>query len=279
MTDGLAELRKREYPGRGIILGSTIDGNDGVCVYFVTGRSGSSKARRLVHDEKNGVVHVEATDPKLVEKGSRVLLEYPAIAIVESNLVVSNGAQTNVLADLVREEGDIEEYLCRRDSCIYDSKLGWIDLASYEPDKPIFTSRIVGHMDLKYRYWRGTNLGSDFRFQLGTFFRGKDASKFGNKAPQSLVCKHDIYAFQSFHPEVQIQPGEGKMITTYDGDRNDLRHPRQMPLDVMIETQTAEDTANAVWEALTPDLRVGVAAVHMNMKTLESRFWIINGCE
>jgi len=126
----LEALRRMAYPGRGIVVGMDPAGERRAVVYFVTGRSPSSRARRLVRE--GGTVWTKPTDADVLKTGNPELLIYPA-AIVRGGLAVSNGRQTADISAGIgpgRSPRDILERALER----------W----DYEPDAPIFTPRISG---------------------------------------------------------------------------------------------------------------------------------------
>ncbi|MBS3134984.1 hypothetical protein J4406_01260, partial [Candidatus Woesearchaeota archaeon] len=137
--DNLEALSK-EYIGRAIVIGKTNE-NIPFVTYILTGRSDSSKARILKFDERYGVTYTEPTDRAVLERGSPVLLLYPAIASIdEGKIVVSNGAQTKlILNQLMRSKGanssrSVLENSLGESFFEYDPKLGLIDITSFEPD-------------------------------------------------------------------------------------------------------------------------------------------------
>lgn len=126
----LEALRRMTYPGRGIILGLDPAGRRLAVAYFVTGRSPSSRARRLVRE--GGTVWTKPTDADVLSKGNPELLIYPA-AIVRGGLAVSNGRQTaDVSAGIAPDRAPRE--------ILEQALKNW----DYEPDAPIFTPRISG---------------------------------------------------------------------------------------------------------------------------------------
>ncbi|MBW3018076.1 IMP cyclohydrolase, partial [Candidatus Woesearchaeota archaeon] len=134
MVEGLENLAKMEYPGRFIILGQDVSGEQGVVVYGVTGRSVSSQARKFVFNEEHEVLRTDVTDKEQLEKGSPALLIYPAIARKGSFVVVSNGAQTSLLYEAVPKgipgfDPNVSMMSAFKNyNYAYDPKLGWINL-------------------------------------------------------------------------------------------------------------------------------------------------------
>ena len=113
MTDFLAFLRAKPYPGRGIAVG-----RDRV-YYFIMGRSENSRNRIFVKTDDG--IRTEAHDPaKMVDPS---LIIYHPVRRTDKTLVVTNGDQT----DTIVNTGDFRAALMTRE---------------YEPDEPNFTPRI-----------------------------------------------------------------------------------------------------------------------------------------
>ncbi|MFA7302317.1 MAG: IMP cyclohydrolase [Candidatus Paceibacterota bacterium] len=87
-------MARNTYPGRGIVVGRSEDGNHLVQVYWIMGRSPSSRNRRFVQDDKR--VYTDTLDPA-IERDPLTLFnamnEYPQF------FAVSNGAQTDRMLD------------------------------------------------------------------------------------------------------------------------------------------------------------------------------------
>ncbi len=151
MANNFSALGKMIYSGRGITIGMTQNGNSFIG-YTLTGRSPSSQARKLVYDEGNQVVRIEVTDPEQLRKGNTALLVYPAIAHLDGRLIASNGIQTELIYTTAKGSGftnplDILQSAMSRESPRYDPQNGWLDITSFEPDKPNFTPRISGFLN------------------------------------------------------------------------------------------------------------------------------------
>lgn len=120
------DFKKNIYPGRGIIMGLNEAGDLLIQVYFIMGRSESSRNRRFILE--NGTVRTEAIDKSKVEHPELII--YNALTSVGEFHIVSNGRQTDTIAnklDLKSALGDWE----------------------YEPDAPNFTPRISGTFNQK----------------------------------------------------------------------------------------------------------------------------------
>lgn len=124
--DSIAEkLKDNTYPGRGIILGITPDGTKKIAAYFIMGRSSNSR-NRVFSEEPDGI-STEAFDPSLLEDPSLII--YHPVRELGEDLIVTNGDQTDTIADTMRAGGSFEEALRTRE---------------FEPDGPNWTPRISG---------------------------------------------------------------------------------------------------------------------------------------
>ena len=111
------------YPGRGIIVGMTPDGENAVAAYFIMGRSVNSRNRVFV--KKDGAVFTEPFDPSKVEDPSLII--YAALRQFKNRLIVTNGDQTDTVRDGFLAGKSFAEALTSRE---------------FEPDGPNFTPRI-----------------------------------------------------------------------------------------------------------------------------------------
>ncbi len=120
-----AVLSGNLYPGRGILIGETEDGQSAVLAYFLMGRSAHSKNRVLV--EQSGSVFTEAVDLQKVVDPSLIL--YAAVRPFGQEIIVTNGDQTDTVFQGLSEGKTLEEALESR---------------TFEPDAPHYTPRISG---------------------------------------------------------------------------------------------------------------------------------------
>lgn len=125
MQDLTAYLAQRTYPGRGIVLGLSHDGQYGVAAYFIMGRSPNSRNR--VFDQTSDGIAARALDENKVIDPSLIL--YNPVRMVDNTLIVTNGDQTDTVFDALRAGQSFEDALQTR---------------TYEPDAPHYTSRISG---------------------------------------------------------------------------------------------------------------------------------------
>ena len=120
MTDFLAFLRSNPYPGRGIAVGKNR------IYYFIMGRSENSRNRIFSLTEDG--IRTEAYDASKMRDPSLII--YHPVRSMGSDLIVTNGNQT----DTIRDMGDFRAALATRE---------------YEPDEPNWTPRIsaICHAD------------------------------------------------------------------------------------------------------------------------------------
>ena len=113
------------YPGRGIVLGVTPDGQTAVAAYFIMGRSVNSR-NRVFLEEPDGI-RTEAHDPALM-KDPHLIIYHP-VRQIGQGLIVTNGDQTDT----------IWEYLAKGESweCALRTR-------QFEDDGPNWTPRISG---------------------------------------------------------------------------------------------------------------------------------------
>lgn len=123
-------LAGNSYPGRGLVLGRSADGEAWLQLYWIMGRSANSRNRVFVAD--GGKLRTEPFDVASVEDPSLIL--YDAMLELERVYLVSNGDQTRTLADALERGGSFEGALATRER---------------EPDAPNYTPRISGMIDLR----------------------------------------------------------------------------------------------------------------------------------
>ncbi|MDO5601651.1 MAG: IMP cyclohydrolase [Oscillospiraceae bacterium] len=128
------ELKTNSYPGRGIILGRSGDGEKVLIAYFIMGRSENSRNR--VFTEKDGGIITEAADPKKLADPSLII--YAPVRVLNGETIVTNGDQTDTIYEYLQAGKTFEEALRTR---------------TFEPDAPNYTPRISGlvHQDGSFR--------------------------------------------------------------------------------------------------------------------------------
>lgn len=119
------ELKNNPYPGRGIVIGKSPDGQNAVIAYFIMGRSENSRNRIFV--KENGGIRTQAFDPLKLTDPSLVI--YAPVRVMGDTTIVTNGDQTDTIFDLMKDGKTFEESLRTRE---------------FEPDAPNYTPRISG---------------------------------------------------------------------------------------------------------------------------------------
>lgn len=117
------ELRKNSYPGRGIIVGRSADGEKAALAYFIMGRSQNSRNRVFVTNGEG--IRTEAFDPSKLEDPSLII--YAPVRVLGNMTIVTNGDQTDTVYELMQKGLTFEEALRTR---------------TFEPDAPNYTPRI-----------------------------------------------------------------------------------------------------------------------------------------
>ena len=120
-----ALLREHPYPGRGIVLGKSADGAKAVIAYFIMGRSENSR-NRIFETTEDGIRTKAFDESKMVDPS---LIIYHPVRVVGEDTVVTNGDQTDTVANFLKEGKSYFEAL--RTRC-------------YEPDPDNYTPRISG---------------------------------------------------------------------------------------------------------------------------------------
>ena len=209
------ELKGNRYPGRGIIIGMTPDGTRLVQVYWIMGRSENSRNRIFVLEE-DGSVRTEARDPAKLTDPS-LIIYYPVRQSAGAH-IVTNGDQTDTIAEFIAKGGTFEDALKTR---------------TFEPDAPNFTPRISGIVqpgDPHAAY--------------------KLAILKSNRGNEALTQRH-------FFTYEQPIPGFGHLIHTYQGDGNPLPsfegEPKLVPL-----FDDPNETLDFYWERLDEENRISL---------------------
>lgn len=124
--DAAKYLSGNEYPGRGVLLGTSPSGK-AVLAYFIMGRSDNSRNRvfRLQGDD----VMIYPYDKSKVEDPSLII--YAPVRTEGLQTIVTNGDQTDTVRDFLAQGKGWLEALCSR---------------TFEPDEPNWTPRVSGLM-------------------------------------------------------------------------------------------------------------------------------------
>lgn len=119
------DLQANSYPGRGIILGKSEDGENAVIAYFIMGRSENSR-NRIFKEYEQGIRTQAFDEAKLVDPS---LIIYAPVRVIGNDTIVTNGDQTDTVYDFIKKGESFESALRTR---------------TFEPDEPNFTPRISG---------------------------------------------------------------------------------------------------------------------------------------
>ena len=118
-------LKTTVYPGRGIIIGNSADGENIVAAYFIMGRSENSKNR--VFEKTWDGIRTKAFDESKLKDPSLVI--YSPIRRYQNHIIITNGDQTDTIYNYLSNGEGFADALYTR---------------TFEPDPPIFTPRISG---------------------------------------------------------------------------------------------------------------------------------------
>lgn len=121
------ELKNNDYPGRGIIIGKSLDGKNAVTAYFIMGRSVNSRNRVFVETEDG--IKTKAFDPSLLTDPHLII--YSPVRVLGNKTIVTNGDQTDTIYELMNQQQTFEQSLRTRE---------------FEDDAPNYTPRISGIM-------------------------------------------------------------------------------------------------------------------------------------
>ncbi|MBO6148874.1 MAG: IMP cyclohydrolase [Lachnospiraceae bacterium] len=119
------DLKDNSYPGRGIVLGRSEDGNKAVLAYFIMGRSENSRNRIFIEDGDG--IRTQAFDESKMQDPSLII--YAPVRVMGGITIVTNGDQTDTIYEEMGKGKSFEESLRGRE---------------FEPDKPNYTPRISG---------------------------------------------------------------------------------------------------------------------------------------
>jgi IMP cyclohydrolase len=123
-------LSSNAYPGRGIVIGKSLDGKKAAMAYFIMGRSENSRNR--VFKEVKNEVTIYPFDSSKVEDPRLII--YSPIRQINNFTIVTNGDQTDTIYNYIDSGKSFEKALETR---------------CFEPDSPNFTPRISGILDFE----------------------------------------------------------------------------------------------------------------------------------
>lgn len=222
MIDPLAS----RYPGRFIIIGH--DGDSAVAIYGATGRSPSSLARKFT--QRGNEIFMAGIDDTVSKEGNPELLEYPAVRIFQSGMVVANGRQIEHVTALLG--GETQKQI---DSFLHTE--------TYEPDE-YSTPRITGLVS-------ETDAGV---FDEALHIVRRHVSDVDRSSWTLTPEEHSGFFISTYEGE------DTKPTPSFSGD----------PRAVVLNFGSANIAVTAVYDRLAPpagkvDYRVGVIALYKKL--------------
>ena len=211
------------YPGRGIIVGMTPDGEHAVAAYFIMGRSVNSRNRVFV--KKEGAVFTEPFDPSKVEDPSLII--YAALRQYKNHLIVTNGDQTDTVRDGFLMGKGFAESLTSRE---------------FEPDGPNFTPRISAVLNFEPRH---------FNYEMSIL---KSADEAGSACARYHFAYPGIPGLGHF---LHTYVCDGNPLPTFQGEPERVAIPER--IDEFADTlwnNLNEDNKISLWVRYT-DLATG----------------------
>ena len=118
-------LSENSYPGRGIIIGKSENGEKAMIAYFIMGRSENSRNR--IFERFDGGMRTKAFDESKLSDPHLII--YNPYLTYENVDIITNGDQTNTVYDFLLKGETFEDALRTRE---------------FEDDAPNFTPRISG---------------------------------------------------------------------------------------------------------------------------------------
>lgn len=225
-------LLEMQYPGRAIIGGTELSGENNFMAYILTGRSDSSQARELYFEKEKDAIGIRSTDKEATSKGNEEYLLYDK-AIIRKNdgsLISANGKHIFLIDNEFGNTKTSEQIL--EDAFREDT-----ELTSYEKD-PLSTPRI------------GAITKDD---ELSTV-----VIREGEKGNREV----DIHTRN-------LRLGLATIVATYQGDVNSPRSFGK-PKEWIMPNYRPKGLTERIWEDLKPslgdkDVRVSVASMFSQM--------------
>jgi IMP cyclohydrolase len=121
-------LKQNPYPGRGLVVGRSSDGEGWLIVYFIMGRSENSRNRRFRAEGDR--LWTEPVDPSLVKDPSLII--YDAMLALPGTQIVGNGDQVKTAFEFLERGERFASAMETRER---------------EPDAPNYTPRITAKLD------------------------------------------------------------------------------------------------------------------------------------
>nr|HPG64765.1 IMP cyclohydrolase [Saccharofermentans sp.] len=199
-TFDIAQLLKgNPYPGRGIVIGRSADGQSAVTAYFIMGRSVNSRNR--VFTQTDDGIKTEAFDPSLLSDPHLII--YSPVRVLGNKTIVTNGDQTDTIYELMDKQQTFEQALRTRE---------------FEDDAPNYTPRISGIMHV----------------DNGTYNYALSILKSADGNPDS--CRRYTFSYNTpISGEghfIHTYMGDGSPLPSFEGE------PEQVAIDKNIDDFT-----------------------------------------
>lgn len=194
-TDIYEALKSNPYPGRGIIIGRSADGEKAVTAYFIMGRSVNSRNRVFVEDGDG--IRTQAFDSSKLEDPHLII--YAPVRVLGNKTIVTNGDQTDTVYELMNQQMTFEQALRTRE---------------FEDDAPNFTPRISGII----------------KTDNGGFNYAMSILKSANGNPES--CRR--YTFSYTNPIageghfIHTYMGDGNPLPSFEGEPEEISVPNDI---------------------------------------------------
>lgn len=179
------ELQKNSYPGRGIVIGKSKNGNYAVTAYFIMGRSENSRNRVFV-EEGEGIRTQAFDESKLIDPS---LIIYAPVRVLGHSTIVTNGNQTDTIYEGLQNQLTFEQSLRSR---------------TFEPDAPNYTPRISGILNV----------------EDGKFHYAMSILKSNNGNPES--CQRHTFTYENPTAGeghfIHTYKGDGNPLPSFEGE-------------------------------------------------------------
>ena len=207
MIDLQKELAGNSYPGRGIVIGKSADGQKAVAAYFIMGRSKNSRNRIFVEDGEG--IRTQAFDPSKLTDPSLII--YAPVRVLGNKTIVTNGDQTDTIYEGMDRQLTFEQSLRSRE---------------FEPDGPNYTPRISGILHT----------------ENGRFNYAMSILKSNNGNPSS--CSRFTFAYENPAAGeghlIHTYMGDGDPLPSFEGEPK----PVEIPDDIDGFTKMLWDSLN-----------------------------------
>ncbi len=186
-------LKNNTYPGRGIVIGCSPDGQNAYIAYFIMGRSENSRNR--IFEKFDGGMRTKAYDESKMVDPSLVI--YNPLRLADGIDIITNGDQTDTIYEFVKNGKTFEEALMTRE---------------FEPDSPNYTPRISGVV-----YYRD-NTSFDYKMSI---------LKSANGDPS--VCQRFFYNYSAkagIGHFIHTYKCDGNPIPSFYGEPEEVSLPQ-----------------------------------------------------